>query len=241
MSQKILGVFFCFIILFLSICLIYFGYKKLIEIMTINDIEIVGIKNITKSEIKKLLPFKIGDNILKVNLSSTENKIKKLKPELKNILINRRWQKIKVKLYGRTPEAFVMHNNTMFGIDFDGNLFPLRGFTDIIKVPKLIYKSNEEKEQLLDFIKRFKLICGEFLNNLSEIKLNNTKDIVFVMKDDIIVFWGNEKPKHTSYKFDKFQKIYIDGISKYKKIEYINMTFYYYGKVIIKFIEKVNA
>jgi cell division protein FtsQ len=214
--------------------LINFVYES--DKIVIDDIEVIGTKNVTKTEIKELLPFKIGDNLLRVKLSEVENEIKKLKPELKNISVNRRWKKIKIKLYERTPEAFVMHDDIVFGIDFDDCFFPLRGFMSTIKVPRLIYKSNDERKQLLDFIKKFKFVCGEFLSNLSEVKFNDTEGIVFVMRDGTIVFWGSEKPEHTSRKFKKFQKIYADATSKYKKIEYVNMTLYYHGKVVIKHI-----
>ncbi|MDR3256144.1 MAG: FtsQ-type POTRA domain-containing protein [Endomicrobium sp.] len=240
-GRKIVKLFFCFILFVLVIFFVYFSGKRLIDIiyesdnMIVKDIEIVGTKNVTKAEIKELLPFKIRDNLLKINLSEAENEIKKLKPELKNIIISRRWQKVRIKLYERTPEAFIMYNDEMLGIDFDDSSFPLRGFMSTMKVPKLFYKSADERKELLRFIKRFKSVCGDFLDNISEIKFSNTGDIIFVMHDNTVVFWGiDERPEHLPHKFEKFQKVYVDAMSKYKQLKYIDMTLYSSGRAIVK-------
>jgi cell division protein FtsQ len=233
--------FFLYILLFGCIAYsLYFGINKLLSLayksdkMIIKNIDISGAKNVTKAEIKELIPFKIGDNILKVNLSKAEFEIKKLKPELKDIVINRRWQKVKIKLYERTPEAFVVQNDEMLGIDFDDEPFPLRGFMSELKIPKIIYRNDEEKKRLLDFIKRLKSISSEFLDNIVEMKINNTNDIIFVAADNVTIIWGEEMPEHLYNKFKKFQKVYEDAISKYKQIEYINMDLYFSGRIIVK-------
>jgi cell division protein FtsQ len=218
----------------------YLGCKELIKVvskserMIVKNIEVIGTKNITKAEIKELLPFKIGDNILKINLTEAKVKIKKLKPELKNIIITRRWQKVKIKLSERIPEAFVSNEGTTFGIDFDNNLFPLRGFMSTMKVPKIVYKSDFERKQLLYFIKKFKPVCGNFLNNISEIKFSNTGDIIFIMNTNTIVFWGDEMSERLAHKFKKFQKVYVDATARHKQIEYIDMTLYSLGRATVK-------
>ncbi len=228
------------ILLALFVFLIYLGGKKIVEIayaadsMEIKDIEVVGCKNVTKTEIKALLPFKVGDNLLKVDLAAAANEIKKVKPELKNISINRRWQKVRVKLYERTPEAFVYVGKELYGIDFEDKPFPLRGFMSGMKIPKIIYKTKEERAKLLKFIKRFKPVCNGFLDNIEVIKFSSTNDIIFVTHDDTIIYWGDERPEYLSHKFDKFEKIYVDAMSKHKKIEYIDMTLYDLGRAVVK-------
>jgi cell division protein FtsQ len=246
-GRKILKIFFCLVFFGGIIYGLYFGINELLSIayrsdkMIIKDIDIAGAKNVTKAEIKELLPFKIGDNLLKVDLSKAEAEIKKLKSELKNIAINRRWQKVKISLYERTPEAFVMQNGELFGIDFDDKPFPLRGFMSEMKVPKIVYKNDDERKCLLDFIKRFKFVCGDFLEDILEMKVTNTGDIIFVMKDNTTIVWGEEMPEHLSRKFKKFQKIYTDATSKYKKIEYINMTLYSSGRAVVKSVTGILA
>ncbi|MDR0977775.1 MAG: FtsQ-type POTRA domain-containing protein [Endomicrobium sp.] len=239
-DRKILKNFFYVLLFAVVVYALYFGAIKLFDIVSksdkiiIKNIEIVGVKNVTKAEIKELLPFKTGDNLLKVKLSEAESEIKKLKLELKNITIRRRWQKIKIKLYERTPEAFVMQNGEVMGIDFDDKPFPLRGFMSNMKVPQIICKNTKERKRLLDFIKNFKCICGDFLKNITEIKLNSTDDIVFVTADNATVFWGEDMPKNMVNKFKKFKKVYDSSISRYKQIEYINMELYFSGRIIVK-------
>ena len=245
-NKKILKFFLYLLLLSILVFSVCFGVKKLLDIagksykFIVKNIDVVGTTNITKAEIKELLPFKIGDNLLKINLSEAENEIKNLKPELKNIIINRRWQKVKVKLYERTPEAFIVHDDVMQGIDFDDSPFPLRGFMSTMKVPKITYNSRDERKQLLDFIERFKVVCGKFLNNIVEMKFENTGDIVFIMDSNTKVFWGKEVPEHLSSKFRKFQKVYIDAMAKHKQLEYIDMTFYSSGRAIVKPLTENN-
>jgi cell division protein FtsQ len=219
---------------------VYSGGKKLINLVyesdkiIVKDIEIIGTKNVTKTEIKELLPFKTGDNLLKINLSKAEDEIKRLKPELKSIIINRSWQKVKIKLCERTPEAFVMCGDAVFGIDFDDNLFPLRGFMGATKVPKLFYRSDVERKILLSVVIRFKSVCGEFLSDVSEMKFSSIGDVIFVTRGNTVIFWGDGEQDVLSHKFNRFQKIYANAISKYKQIEYIDMTLYSFGRATVK-------
>ncbi|MCA6072552.1 MAG: cell division protein FtsQ/DivIB [Endomicrobium sp.] len=239
-NRKIIKLFLCLFLLSVFVFLACFGVKRLLDIsdkfdkLTVKNIEVVGTNNITKAEIKELLPFKIGDNLLKINLSEAENEIKNLKSELKNIVISRRWQKVRVKLYERTPEAFIAHDGVVLGIDFDDSPFPLRGFMSAMKVPKITYNSRDERKHLLDFIERFKTVCGGFLDNIAEMKFSNTGDIVFIMNSGAIVSWGEERSEHLSSKFRKFQKVYVDAMAKYEQLEYIDMTFYDSGRAIVK-------
>ncbi|MDR3330955.1 MAG: FtsQ-type POTRA domain-containing protein [Endomicrobium sp.] len=232
--------FFCLLILIIFIFLAYVGYNKLMDVVykskkiIVENIEIIGANNITKSEIKELLPFNLGDNLLKINLSESENEIKKLKPELKNITIKRGWQKVKIRLYERTPEAFIVCNNVLLGIDFDNIPFPLCGFMNETKVPKITCRSCDERKRLLNFIKKFKSVSGKFLGEILEIRFGSTGDIIFVMNGDIVVFWGEEIFEHLPCKFKRFQKIYAHAIAKYKQIDYIDITLYCLGRAIVK-------
>jgi cell division protein FtsQ len=139
-----------------------------------------------------------------------------------------------IKLYERTPEAFIMCGDELLGIDFDDKPFPLRGFMSAMKVPKFLYKSDAERKELLNFVKKFKYVCGDFLDNISQVKFSNTGDIILVMHGNTTVFWGDEKSGHLSHKFNKFQKVYVDAMSKYKQLEYIDMSLYSSGRTVVK-------
>ncbi|AKL98303.1 cell division protein FtsQ/DivIB [Endomicrobium proavitum] len=228
------------IILFLIVFFAYKGCGKVVdyaygsESISVKDIEIVGGKNVTKTEIKELLPFDVGDNLLKINLSDAEDEIKKIKPELKDITISRRWKKVRVRLYERTPEAFVYSGRELAGVDFDDKPFPLRGFMSGMKVPKIICKDSQERARLLGFLKAFKPVCRDFLDTIDEVKFSNTDDIILVTRDGTLIFWGDDRADRLKYRFDKFQKIYADAVLKHKKIEYINMALYDFGRAVIK-------
>jgi cell division protein FtsQ len=236
-NKKFYKLFYIFVL----IVLIYYIGKNVFYVIyksnkiIIKKIEIIGIKNLKKHEIKKLFPFKIGDNISKINLLKIKKDIKKNNSELEDIFIKRYFGKIKIKVYERNPEAYIVLNNEKIGIDYKGVLFPLNNFINYKKIPKIIYKTNYEKKILLDFIKKFKTICDDFFYNIIELKFNNIGDIVFITDRNIIVFWGCDvENDDLKYKFKKFIKIYNDAINRYKIIEYIKMTNYYSGKVLVK-------
>ncbi|MDR2425699.1 MAG: FtsQ-type POTRA domain-containing protein [Endomicrobium sp.] len=236
-----LGKLFVYICIFVLICfLAYAGGKKLVgyvyasESMTIKEIDVTGCKNVTKTEIKALLPFKIGDNILKINVSEAESKIMEVKPELKDISIKRRWQKVKIKLYERTPEAFIVFGNDVLGIDFEDKPFPLRGFMSGMKIPTIIYKTDAERSEILKFIKIFKPVCDNFFDNIAKIEYSNSHDIVFKTYDGTVIYWGEERPEHMDHKYDKLRRIYADADVKYEHIELIDMSFYEMGKAVVK-------
>jgi len=232
---------FAWMLLILTACfLIYAGTKKLAaaaassDALVIKDIEITGNKNLSKAEIRELLIFTTGDSIVKADLRGAETIIKDLKPELKNISVKRGWQKITVKLYERTPEAFVLNGRELYGIDFEDKPFPLRGFMNSMQVPEIVYKTQNERTELLKFVKDFKPVCKDFIGNIAQIKYGAAGAIVLTMRDGALVFWGDPRAEHLARKFDKFGKIYIDAKSKHKQIEYIDMTFYGSGRAVVK-------
>jgi cell division protein FtsQ len=237
---KISKAFFWLLLIFTVGFLIYFGANKLFaaaaasEVFVIKDIEITGNKNLSQAEIKELLTFKIGDNSLKADLKGAQNIIKNLKPELKDITVKRGWQKVTVKLYERTPEAFILEGRELAAIDFENKPFPLRGYMHSMQVPQIVYKTQNEKAELLKFIKNFKPVCKDFMGSIAEVKYDAAEIIVFTMRDATTVFWGELRIEQLERKFDKFSKIYIDAKSKHKQLEYIDMTFYGSGRAVVK-------
>jgi cell division protein FtsQ len=232
------------VILFLLVILIgyllYLGGNKLyslicnLSVFTIKTIEVDGMKNIAKTEVLAILPFSEGDNLLKINLPQTEIEIKRLKPELKDIKISRHFHKLKVKLRERTPIAFTERDGRLFGIDFDNSIFPLRGFMGAMALPKINCKTEIQRLELLNFIKEFKPVCGNFFNDIAEIEISDAGDIIFIIRNGAKVFWGEPEIKKLKYKFNMFQKIYVNAIDKYKHLEYVDMTFYDKGRAVVK-------
>ncbi|MDR1952830.1 MAG: FtsQ-type POTRA domain-containing protein [Elusimicrobiota bacterium] len=210
-----------------------------LEIMTIKNIEIIGTQNVSVSEIERIIPFGIGDNIFKVDLSELEDTIMTKNPEVRNISINREIfdggvSKVSIKIEERVPEAFVKNGNILKGIDSDNKQFPLRGDMKSMKLPLIAYKTDKEAEMILDFLRYSKPALKGFFNNIKEVKIVDAGDIVFIADDGTFVYWGDYVDKNLSKKTDIFQKIYTDAKSKYEMIDYIDMTFFTSGRAIIK-------
>jgi cell division protein FtsQ len=233
--------FFIWAVLSAGLCfLLYAGAKKLVGIvyaadsLSIKEIEVLGAKNVSKAEIKALLPFKAGDNILKADLGAAEDEIRKLKPELKDISVNRRWQRVNVRLYERTPEAFVLIGKELCGIDFDDKPFPLRGFMSSMQVPEISCSNEAERGELLKFIKTFKTVCNDFIDGVAAVKFGLSGDVVLKTRDGAEIFWGEDRAEWLAHKFDKFQKIYVDAKARYGAIEYVDMTLYDSGRAVVR-------
>ncbi|MDR3050062.1 MAG: FtsQ-type POTRA domain-containing protein [Elusimicrobiota bacterium] len=232
--KKIFIAFFLFLIF-------YFVFSKVknslssSDMMLIKTIEINTTQNITKAEIKALLPFKEGDSIIAVDLNMAEKEISKTKPELKSISIRRGWHKISIKAQERTPEAFVRKNNSLMAIDSDGAIFPLRGFMSSIKVPTISYNDEKDKERVLNFILSVKSIDKSFFDGISDIKLNDFQDFTFITNENAAIFWGNADDEDLANKISLFKKTFVEAKSTNKKIVSIDMSLYKLNRMPAKF------
>ncbi len=204
------------------------------EKFQIQNIEITGHKNVTQVEIKELIPFKTGDNLFKVNLSDAENKIKILKPELKDITMLRRWKKILIKLKERQPEVFIMQGESLVGLDFDNITFGLRGHMFDMKIPLLRYTTNEEKLKLLEFVKLLKPHAKDFISKITEVKFGDVDDIILLIDGKTIVYWGEFSKPEIKNKLKKMLVVFEDATKKYADIEYIDLTFLEKDKILLK-------
>jgi len=218
-----------------------FGFIKLKHFIytydkfAIENIEVVGCKNVTESEIKELIPFKPGANIFEVGLCKLEKEIKEQKPELKKIKISRRWKKILVKLYEREPEVFIKQGDKLVGLDFDNVSFDLRGNMFNMKVPVLEFSTDEERKHLLDFVYYLKPYAPDFISRITKIKYGEFEDIVLETDNNIKIFWGEQNKFDVENKAGKMKFVFFDGIKRFNdKIKYIDLNFLEKNKVIIK-------
>jgi cell division protein FtsQ len=224
-----------FVVLFTKIkCYLYTCEKFQIE-----TIEIVGYKNVTQIEIKELIPFQVGDNLFKVNLSDAENKIKVLKPELKDITMLRRWKRVLIKLKERQPEVFILQGTSLIGLDFDNVSFGLRGHMFDMEIPVLIYTTTEEKLKLLEFVKLLKPYAKDFIHRITEIKYGEVDDIILIIDKKTIVYWGEFNKAKIKDKTKKMLVVFEDAVKKYTNIDYMDLTFLEKNKIIVK--PTVNA
>jgi cell division septal protein FtsQ len=229
-NNKFSKLFFYTLFFVFIIFLMYFITNK----MKVENIEIFGTKNISKEEIQKVLPLNIGDKLISLDLLNIEHKLKLYKPELKDVVVSRGWKKIKIQFKERKPEAFLFYNKIKTGIDFDNVMFPLYGTYKNVVVPILFYQSMNERIKLVTFLKNLKNIDSSFLKKILHIKLNSFDEMILLMRNGTIILWGTELTIHLQDKYSKFIKIYKDAERRYSKLDYIDMTSYYWGKAIVK-------
>ena len=126
-KKKSSGKFFRKVIMLMFVaCLAFssvYAYNHLMSYLCtldrffIDSIEITGCKNVTRSEIMNILPFKVGESSFAVELRQAEKTFKKNKSELKDVSMTREnWgKKIVVSLTERVPEVFVSIDDKNLG------------------------------------------------------------------------------------------------------------------------------
>ena len=211
-------------------CVYVYRYSKSYlyanEKFFIDNIEVVGCNNVTETEIKNLIPFKVGDSLLKINLSETKKQLKSYKPELKNVSMSRKWKekKVIISLKEREPEVFIIENENKIGLDFDNKPFALRGNMFDMSIPTLLYSSPQDRESLLEFFKKFKSCMSEFVPYVTEIKYGEVEDIVLKMNDKTIVYWGHPQHKKIKEKAQKIKAVLNDLSKKSVIADYIDLS-----------------
>ncbi|MDD5021639.1 MAG: FtsQ-type POTRA domain-containing protein [Endomicrobiaceae bacterium] len=234
--KKIIRLFLVLVLLMLIIVLFskIKCYLYTCEKFQIQNIEVTGYQNVTQIEIKELIPFKVGDNLFKVDLSDAEDKIKILKPELKDITMLRKWKRILIKLKERQPEVFIMRGDSLIGLDFDNISFGLRGHMFDMKIPILRYTTNEEKLKLLEFVKLLKPYAKDFIQKITEVKFGEVDDIILTIDGKTIIYWGEFNKAKMKDKTKKMLLVFEDAVNKYTNLDYIDLTFLEKDKIIVK-------
>lgn len=239
------------LVLGILFAVIFYGFKftssKIYasDMLLIENIEVTGCKNVAATEIKELVYFKVGDKLLRLNLSRAQKEIQKEKPELKMVSMSRSWKNksVSIELVERKPEVFIYQNKSLFGLDFDNMPFPLIGNMVDTQVPVLKYRTVPERTELLNFIKISKPYFGTFFSQIKEIYLEEiTNDVVFVTKEGTKIFFGQIKKNDIEPKIKKMLKILNDTNNKFDGLEYIDLTFLDLSKdknkVIIKPVQQ---
>lgn len=224
------------ILLVFVICLAFssvyaYNYLKTylcsLERFFVEDIEITGCKNVTESEIRQLIPFEAGEvSSLEISLGQLEKKLKEHKAELKDISMYRtNWgKKIVVSLTERVPEVFVTIGEEKKGLDFDNKPFNLKGTMKDMRIPTIVFNSDEEKKSLLTFYKHIKKYIANIIPEITEIKYGEVDDIVLVMNDKTCIYWGLPKDSKNERKADKLKQVLVDLSRKNKDVKSIDLS-----------------
>jgi len=207
-------------------------YLCSLERFFIDSIEITGCNNITQSEIVNTIPFKVGNSCFEVNLGQLEKDLIKNKPELKKVSAHRRnWfgkdkkMKVVVSLTERLPEVFIYNNENKEGLDFDNKPFNLRGNMSVMQIPFLLYDTEQDRQDLLNFYRTFKSFFFELIPEIKEIKYGEMDDVIITMNNGSKIYWGYIKENKIKEKAKKFFAISKDLADKKQSMDYIDLSF----------------
>jgi cell division septal protein FtsQ len=193
-----------------------------------------GGKNVSASEITALLPFRRGDNLLKVWLSEAEENIRQCKPELKKIAIRRRWQRVVVRFEERQPVASVRTGGQRLGVDEENKLFPLRGNYVKMQFPEIVAANDNDRKNVLDFIRNFSTPAKNLYGRIAKLYPEPVNDIVMELSDGPKIYWGSVDKDEIRPKLQRLQQVMADAERRFPAVDYINLCYYSDGRILVK-------
>jgi cell division septal protein FtsQ len=204
------------------------------EYFTIRRIEITGIRDTSESEIISLLPFRPGDNLFKVWLSETERNLRQCKPELKDISVSRRWQKILVSVREREPIACTYIDGRRMWLDDDNIPFPLKGHLIKASLPEIVTKNEAERREMVRFVRIFSAEAKDLFPRIVRLYPEPVEDVVFELDDDLRIYWGTTEKEKIKLKRERLAQVLADARGRFQGIEYVNLCYMDDGRVLVK-------
>jgi cell division protein FtsQ len=208
--------FFRFILsLILISLLIVFALKT--DFFVINDIKVIGNKNITKDTLINASSINIGENIFKISINSAERNIKKL-PYTKEINIMRKFPKgIVMEITERKEMAQIKDISSFILIDEEGQVLDIKdnnkenlpiiiGLKIKNKKPGNNIFSDIDSKKRLDFIKEGYDLG--LLEKIKEVDMADNNNINLTLIEDIGVAFGTLD--NVKYKLDLLDEILRD-------------------------------
>lgn len=208
--------FFRFILsLILISLLIVFALKT--DFFVINDIKVIGNKNITKDTLINASSINIGENIFKISISSAEKSIKKL-PYTKEINIMRKFPKgIAIEITERKEMAQIKDISSFILIDEEGQVLDIKdnnkenlpiiiGLKIKNKKPGNNIFLDIDSKNKLDFIKEGYDLG--LLQKIKEVDMADNNNINLTLIEDIGVAFGTLD--NVKYKLDLLDEILRD-------------------------------
>lgn len=96
------------------------------QYFNITSIEVTGLINLKEDNIRELLSFKDGDNILRINVNKSRESIKS-NPYVENVEIKRKFpNKINVNVEEKYAKYYVKHEDTYILLDADATVIESR-------------------------------------------------------------------------------------------------------------------
>lgn len=201
--------------------------------LSVRAIDVRGGKNVTASEIRALLPFRVGDNLLKIDIAAAEHSIRNCKPELKDISISRSWKGMTVTIAERAPVAALTIDGQRLGIDGDNVPFPLRGHLAQAPVPDMTAAAPEMRLEMLRFVAAISREARDIAPRVRWISFE-ANDILFGLAGGPKVVWGPVEPALFAGKLRRLREVIADGGKRFSGIECVNLSYYGDGRILVK-------
>jgi len=210
------------------------GFFSTSERFNLREIKILGAKNVSKSEIAALLPFRQGDNLFDIWVSEAERNLSQCKPELENISVRRGWQKVTVSFDERVPIAYVFIDGEKLGVDVKNKIFPLRGGFTKKSLPKIACSDAEQRMAVIKFIVQYKSLAKDSFKDTVGVGIEQDGCIYFDLAEGPRVMWGVPDRDILKEKYGKLKYVLEDSKAKFSRLEYVNLNFFEQGRIIIK-------
>lgn len=211
--------------LFAIILIILYLFVFKTDYFSVKNIEVVGNKKLSNSEIIKASLCNKGENILKVNTRTGEESIRRL-PYVKDCKIKRKFPNtIIIQVEERKEIAAIPYSNLVALIDKEGYVLTIEKDSKNIKLPRLIGLSKVEvkigdnvfHQVKIENIEQFIVLSDKLglLDKIEYIDFSDEKNVTFQINQDTNVAFGHLD--NVKYKLDFLIKI-LEDLNK-KKIK----------------------
>lgn len=178
--------------LFFALMMFARDYVKKSKFFNIKNIVVIGNHMLSYNEIQDNLLIKEGMNIHSVSSYNIKKVLLNKFPEIKDIKVRRYYpSKIKIIVIENTPIARIKLNNKNILVSENYKIFsdrlPNEKFIDI--EPIFYGKYKTQLVDIISFIKHLnELGYKEFCERMTNVHINEDKDIVFVFGDMGVIF-----------------------------------------------------
>ncbi|MBI5682545.1 MAG: FtsQ-type POTRA domain-containing protein [Deltaproteobacteria bacterium] len=215
-------------------------YEELLNspLLRIKEIDIQGVKRISRDEILELAGIRIGDNILAASIDDMAVNIRK-HPWINTLKIKRRMpDKLVVEIKERVPAAFI-NMDELYLIDESGSVFKRASLEDDLDLPVInagISKDGVEDNEkvsslIIDAVLLIKLLDDREIfgtDDISEIKVDPVYGLtLYTMDSGVRVEMGFDNFQKKLERLDRVLKE-LNGTIKYVKTVDMN-----YGKRVV--------
>ena len=216
----------------------------------LREIVVKGTGQLTVSQVLSQVPWRVGDNIFRCNLSEVRQNLLKSFPRIKKVSIRRSYpNKIVIKVREREPIGRVLEANNLascLGIDKEGVCF------ELLAQELLAYENGPflridrpgamtALRPLLEFTNELKKMYNNIWKNIYTLDMNTYGEITTVSKDGVKICWGKYLSREDlSAKVRAIENIQEKSIARGQKIEYLDLNLFGLGRIIVRPAEKAG-